>query len=284
MIDLYNTVDFASHRALVTQYAGTSLLELMRERSALSLYEQRRYGNDLCRMLRDLERAGFVHRDIKPANIAIGHRRANTGRKRLLLFDFSLHGAAIDNLQDPQQLEDAVHRLRHKWQSKRSLKPLRDDVVRSVESLGGADEAGEIARTVYSKRSSRQDHDKAIEDAIAITRADVETELSESGPRIHLLRRFVTTRRDLLDARLGNAETGFLIARLLAQLHVKGNSLHINELSDLLDLSTIRLTNRLAVITRVLNRDGYPALRFDRLERRVVLDPELLKRQFEIEG
>ena len=96
IVDLYGTTTLGGHRALITQYAGDTLLDELRKRAALSLDDQRRFGADLCQVLRDLERAGIFHRDIKPANLAIG--RPRNGANRLMLFDFSLHGVDIDNL------------------------------------------------------------------------------------------------------------------------------------------------------------------------------------------
>ncbi len=60
-----------------------------RAEGALSLDYARRWGDDLLTALRSLEEAGVQHRDIKPANIGLTSG-TEKGKKRLLLFDFSL--------------------------------------------------------------------------------------------------------------------------------------------------------------------------------------------------
>ena len=55
-----------------------------------------RYGDDLLSALASLERHGVVHRDIKPDNIGI--RSLTKQRNQLILFDFSLVRAPLDNL------------------------------------------------------------------------------------------------------------------------------------------------------------------------------------------
>src|SRR5690606_37244813 len=56
-----------------------------------------RYGDDLLSALASLERHGVRHRDIKPDNIGI--RSLTKQRNQLILFDFSLTGAPLDNIR-----------------------------------------------------------------------------------------------------------------------------------------------------------------------------------------
>ncbi len=62
-----------------------------------SLDYARRWGDDLLTALRSLEEAGVQHRDIKPANIGLTSG-TEKGKKRLLLFDFSLSHRPADEL------------------------------------------------------------------------------------------------------------------------------------------------------------------------------------------
>jgi len=55
-----------------------------------------RYGDDLLSALCSLERHGVVHRDIKPDNIGI--RSLTKQRNQLILFDFSLARAPLENI------------------------------------------------------------------------------------------------------------------------------------------------------------------------------------------
>ena len=56
-----------------------------------------RYGEDLLSAVASLERHGVVHRDIKPDNIGI--RSLTKQRNQLILFDFSLASAPLDNIR-----------------------------------------------------------------------------------------------------------------------------------------------------------------------------------------
>ena len=56
-----------------------------------------RYGDDLLSAVAHLERRGVAHRDIKPDNIGI--RSLTKQRNQLVLFDFSLSGAPLDNIR-----------------------------------------------------------------------------------------------------------------------------------------------------------------------------------------
>ncbi len=97
VVDLYDRTTLGGRRTLVLEYAGDTLFDELRERSALSLDDQRRFGEDLCRILVVLEEAGVFHRDIKPSNLGIG-RPGNRGPKRLMLFDFSINDVGVDAL------------------------------------------------------------------------------------------------------------------------------------------------------------------------------------------
>ncbi|WP_437338607.1 protein kinase domain-containing protein [Sorangium sp. So ce394] len=88
----------AGRTCLVVQLAGErTLADEIRAEGALSLDYARRWGDDLLTALRSLEEAGVQHRDIKPANIGLTSG-AEKGRKRLLLFDFSLSQRPADEL------------------------------------------------------------------------------------------------------------------------------------------------------------------------------------------
>ena len=80
----------AGRTCLLVQLAGDrTLADEVRAQGALSLDYARRWGDDLLTALRSLEEAGVQHRDIKPANIGLTSGMEK-GKKRLLLFDFSL--------------------------------------------------------------------------------------------------------------------------------------------------------------------------------------------------
>jgi len=82
---------------LVLQKAGDqTLAALLAKEGVLSLDLLSRYGDDLLAALCSLERHGVVHRDIKPDNIGI--RSLTKQRNQLILFDFSLARAPLDNL------------------------------------------------------------------------------------------------------------------------------------------------------------------------------------------
>ena len=56
-----------------------------------------RYGDDLLSAVSSMERHGVTHRDIKPDNIGI--RSLTKQRNQLILFDFSLASAPLDNIR-----------------------------------------------------------------------------------------------------------------------------------------------------------------------------------------
>ena len=82
---------------LVLQKAGDNTLAAMLVKEGVpSLELLSRYGDDLLSALCSLERHGVVHRDIKPDNIGI--RSLTKQRNQLILFDFSLARASLDNI------------------------------------------------------------------------------------------------------------------------------------------------------------------------------------------
>ena len=83
---------------LVLQKAGDrTLAALLRSEGVPSLEMLARYGDDLLSAVSSLERHGVVHRDIKPDNVGI--RSLTKGRNQLILFDFSLSHAPLDNIR-----------------------------------------------------------------------------------------------------------------------------------------------------------------------------------------
>lgn len=82
---------------LVLQKAGDNTLAAMLAKEGVpSLELLSRYGDDLLSAVCSLERHGVVHRDIKPDNIGI--RSLTKQRNQLILFDFSLARAPLDNI------------------------------------------------------------------------------------------------------------------------------------------------------------------------------------------
>jgi len=85
--------------AILMERAGDkTLAQWIRGSDALSLDLMRRFGENLLAAVEHLEQEGVAHRDIKPNNIGIA-KAAGTGAYRLVLFDFSLSRAPIDNIQ-----------------------------------------------------------------------------------------------------------------------------------------------------------------------------------------
>ncbi len=82
---------------LVLQKAGDwSLASVLAKEGVPGLDLLCRYGDDLLSAVASLERYGVVHRDIKPDNIGV--RSLTKGRNQLVLFDFSLARAPLDNI------------------------------------------------------------------------------------------------------------------------------------------------------------------------------------------
>ena len=83
---------------LVLQKAGDkTLAALLRSDGVPTLEMLSRYGVDLLSAVAHLERRGVVHRDIKPDNIGI--RSLTKKPNQLILFDFSLARAPLDNVR-----------------------------------------------------------------------------------------------------------------------------------------------------------------------------------------
>ena len=83
---------------LVLQKAGDrTLAALLRSEGVPGLEMLARYGDDLLSAVSSLERHGVAHRDIKPDNIGI--RSLTKRRNQLILFDFSLANAPLDNIR-----------------------------------------------------------------------------------------------------------------------------------------------------------------------------------------
>jgi len=105
---------------LVLQKAGDNTLAAMLAKEGVpSLELLSRYGDDLLSAVCSLERHGVVHRDIKPDNIGI--RSLTKQRNQLILFDFSLARAPLDNINvGTQGYRDPFLKLR---------KPIRWDLA-----------------------------------------------------------------------------------------------------------------------------------------------------------
>jgi serine/threonine protein kinase len=106
----------AGRTCLLVQLAGERTLAAeIRAEGALSLDYARRWGDDLLTALRSLEEAGVQHRDIKPANIGLTSG-TEKGKKRLLLFDFSLsHRPATELAVGTPAYKDPELGARGRW-------------------------------------------------------------------------------------------------------------------------------------------------------------------------
>jgi serine/threonine protein kinase len=97
IVALVDELAMGSRTVLVLQKAGDkTLTALLRTDGVPSLEMLARYGDDLLSALASLERHGVVHRDIKPDNIGI--RSLTKQRNQLILFDFSLARAPLENI------------------------------------------------------------------------------------------------------------------------------------------------------------------------------------------
>lgn len=98
IVAIFEEIEMAGHNVLVLQKAGDETLAgLLRKEGVPSFDLLARYGDDLLSALASLERHGVRHRDIKPENIGI--RSLTKQRNQLILFDFSLTGAPLDNIR-----------------------------------------------------------------------------------------------------------------------------------------------------------------------------------------
>ncbi len=83
---------------LVLQKAGDKTLAAqLRSEGVPGLEMLARYGDDLLSAVASLERHGVFHRDIKPDNIGV--RSLTKQRNQLILFDFSLSRAPLENIR-----------------------------------------------------------------------------------------------------------------------------------------------------------------------------------------
>lgn len=97
IVSIEQELKMSGRTVLVLQKAGDQTLTAMLAKEGVpSLDLLSRYGDDLLSALCSLERHGVVHRDIKPDNIGI--RSLTKQRNQLVLFDFSLARASLDNI------------------------------------------------------------------------------------------------------------------------------------------------------------------------------------------
>ena len=97
VIKIFDTIEIAGKTILVLQVAGEESLAKHLRKYGLSLDLLARYGGHLLSALESLERHGVVHRDIKPDNIGI--HSINKQQNQLILYDFSLTSAPLENLR-----------------------------------------------------------------------------------------------------------------------------------------------------------------------------------------
>ncbi|QDT95269.1 BREX system serine/threonine kinase PglW [Gimesia aquarii] len=98
IIQIFDIIEIAGKTILVLQVAGEeSLAKHLRKYGIPTLDLLSRYGSNLLSAVESLERHGVVHRDIKPDNIGIF--KNNRSENQLMLYDFSLTSAPLDNLR-----------------------------------------------------------------------------------------------------------------------------------------------------------------------------------------
>jgi serine/threonine protein kinase len=104
IVELYEQTDISGHVALFMAVAGVdiksgayTLAQRIRSEGRLSLDLLQRFGEELLVVTDWLEQHGTSHRDIKPDNIGVG--RTPSGKLTLILFDFSLANAPVDNIR-----------------------------------------------------------------------------------------------------------------------------------------------------------------------------------------
>jgi hypothetical protein len=91
--------EFDRLTALVLEHAGErTLAKMLREEGRLSLEFLERFGGDLLSAVDYLERHGTWHRDLKPDNMGVVPF-GKTDELRLVLFDFSLARAPVENIR-----------------------------------------------------------------------------------------------------------------------------------------------------------------------------------------
>ena len=98
IVHYIETVTLSGRVGILMEWAGAeSLAAIIRGPDRPSLDMVSRYGEELLQAIDYLEQQGVAHRDIKPDNIAIG-AAGGTGRKQLVLFDFSLSRTPPENI------------------------------------------------------------------------------------------------------------------------------------------------------------------------------------------
>ncbi len=91
------TLTVAGRTALLLKSAGAkTMAEKLKDEGRLSLDMLQRFGEELIEAVNHLEAEGVTHRDIKPENIGIAENRS--GKRQLVLFDFSLCRTPTDNI------------------------------------------------------------------------------------------------------------------------------------------------------------------------------------------
>ena len=96
IVAIHDELKMNGRTVLVLQKAGDKTLAAELRPTGLGLEMLARYGDDLLSAVASLERHGVAHRDIKPDNIGI--RSLQKQRRQLILFDFSLARAPLDNI------------------------------------------------------------------------------------------------------------------------------------------------------------------------------------------
>lgn len=98
VVELIDVVEVSGHVALFLELAGEKTLsQRLHEEGALTLDLLQRFGDELLSVVDWLEQQGIPHRDLKPDNIGVGETR--TGKRTLVLFDFSLSATPADNVR-----------------------------------------------------------------------------------------------------------------------------------------------------------------------------------------
>lgn len=98
VVRLYEKLDMSGHAGLLLSRAGeTTLAERLQKDGPLNLDLLERLGADLLDTLIYLEAKGIHHRDIKPANLGVNS--LSKKQLELVLFDFSLSRASLDNIR-----------------------------------------------------------------------------------------------------------------------------------------------------------------------------------------
>lgn len=111
--------DFAEVGGFTMERAGEmTLADNLRQDGRLEIEFLERFGEQLLRIVDYLDQQGVAHRDIKPDNIGIG--ADNKGKKRLVLFDFSLSQSPADQIHvgTPPYLDPFLENRRtRRWDS-----------------------------------------------------------------------------------------------------------------------------------------------------------------------